>query len=98
MTNIVGFDAKETIRIDTDGNKYNYPLGVSVEISDYDKFKTQYDKATTTISKKYKIENKRKVYSFQYFAKLYGIDSAIEISNRFLNEIKSDIISTNVYS
>ncbi len=97
MTQIVGFDAKETIRIDSEGNRYNYPLGVSVEIVEYDKFKTQYEKAIKTINEKYKLENKRKVYSFQYFAKIYGIDRAVDISNRFLKEIKSNIISTNVY-
>jgi len=97
MTQIVGFDAKETIRTDTKGNRYNYPLGVSVEIFDFNKFKERYDKSIKTISKKYDIENKRKVYSFQYFAKLYGMDSAIDISKCFLNEIKKNIITTNVY-
>jgi len=97
MTQVIGFDAKETIRIGTNGSRYSYPLGVSVEVFDFNKFKEQYEQAIKTINKEYSIENRRKVYSFQYFAKLYGIDYAVDISNSFLNEIKKNIITTNVY-
>ncbi len=45
MTQVIGFDAKETIRIGTNGSRYSYPLGVSVEVFDFNKFKEQYEQA-----------------------------------------------------
>ena len=90
MTQVIGFDAKETIRIGTNGSRYSYPLGVSVEVFDFNKFKEQYEQAIKTINKEYSIENRRKVYSFQYFAKLYGIDDGIGVkkpTNEFIKTL-----------
>ena len=96
MPSIIGFDSKETHR-EIDGEDTIFPLGASINIYDYDKFKKEYNKAMKTVWESVSEERKRTVYSFQYFAKKFGMESAKELSLLFLKEITPHILTAETY-
>lgn len=96
MPSLIGFDSKETHR-DVNGEDRTYPLGASVEIYDNDKFIIAYDKAMEKVWANIGEKRKRKIYPYQYFAQVYGIEDSIEILTPFIKDIKQNIINSDVY-
>jgi len=96
MSSIIGFDSKETHR-EINSQDQIFPLGASIEIYDYEKFKNEYDKAMKTIWDSINEKRKRKVYSFQYFAKKFGMEDAQELLIPFLKNIHPHIINADIY-
>ncbi len=96
MASIIGFDSKETHRKINEEDR-TFPLGASIEISNYEKFIELYDKSMQCIWDTLSEKRKRKIYSYQYFAQHYGVEKAQELCFLFLKEIKKPIINADVY-
>ena len=98
MPSWIGFDSKDLIRGGGDqGKKFISTIGTSIEVFDLMEFDHVYDKAIEATFKKFGLEMKRKVYYFQYFCKLFGLDDAREICINFMQRVKNHIFDIGVY-
>lgn len=98
MPSYIGFDSKELRRADKEsGKEFISTIGVSIEVFDLKKFNEIYDKAIEMVFKKHGLERKRRVYHFQYFCKMYGLESAKEICIDFLHRIREYVLNVGIY-
>lgn len=98
----IGFDAKELKRQNKDAEDsskgFISSIGGSIETFSLSKFDSGYDKAIAATLEHFGIERKRKIYYFQYFAKLFNsTEMAHEIGIFFLKKLKEYIIGANIY-